>query len=166
MSSFKQLLHRLIFLTTLHPIKEVDWKEHKKNCQPFDKEDNLLIVTPSYTTGDNVRVSTISTVPSSFGRVREPGPSGILEANVRDGRNMVLKIQVPMQGDGGMFVYNKKRSFECYLEYDKNPVAYARIKVMVGEKGIGGLKAYFAAELRSKDELAINVAECLPESRF
>ena len=111
-------------------------------------------------------MSTISTVPSSFGRARRPGPSGILEANVRDGRNMVLKIQVPLQGNGGLFVYNKKKSFECLLEYDKNPISYARIKRMISEKGILGLKAYFAAELRSKDELAINIAECLPESRF
>ena len=52
------------------------------------------------------------------------------------------------------------------MEYDKNPISYARIKRMISEKGILGLKAYFAAELRSKDELAINIAECLPESRF
>jgi len=79
---------------------------------------------------------------------------------------MILKIQVPFTGDGRMLVYNKKRSFECFLEYDENPVAYKRIKKIVNEKGILGLKAYFAAELRSKDELAINIAECLPESRF
>ena len=90
----------------------------------------------------------------------------MFEANVRDGRNMVLKIQVPIGGDCGMLVYNKKGSFKCTLEFDKNPVAYARIKNVISEKGILGLKAYFAAELRSKDELAINIAECLPESRF
>lgn len=78
---------------------------------------------------------------------------------------MVLKIQVPL-GSGGMLVYNKKRTFECILSHDKNPAAYTRIKKIINEKGILGLKGYFAAELRSKDELAINVAECLPESRF
>lgn len=149
----------------LQSIKEADWKEHKRSCQPFDKDENLLVVTPSYTYGDCTYVSTISIVPSSFGNTRGPNPSGALEANVRDGRNMVLKIQVPL-GSGGMLVYNKKRSFECFLDYDKNPVAYRRIKKIVNEKGILGMKAYFAAELRSKDELAINVAECLPETRF
>ena len=79
---------------------------------------------------------------------------------------MVIKIQVPLAGNGGLFVYNKKRSFECLVDYDKNLVAYERIRKMVKEKGILGQKAFFAAELRSKDELAINVAECLPESRF
>ena len=79
---------------------------------------------------------------------------------------MVIKIQLPLEGSGGMLVYNKKRNFECVLGYGGNPAAYTRIKEMISEKGIFGLKAYFAAELRSKDELAINVAECLPESLF
>lgn len=152
-----------------HPLmitKGADWKEHKKSCQPFDKDDNLLVVTPTYTHGiSNYTVSTISVVPSSFGSTRGPNPSGRFEANVRDGRNMILKIQVPL-GSGGMLVYNKKRTFECILGHDKNPAAYMRIKKIINEKGILGLKGYFAAELRSKDELAINVAECLPESRF
>jgi hypothetical protein len=158
-------LYRLRSLMTIHSIKGADWKEHKKSCQSFDKEENLLVVTPSYTYGDCTYVSTISTVPASFGNTKGPTPSGVLEANVRDGRNMVLKIQVPLS-NGGLLVYNKKRSFECFLDYDKNPAAYTRIKKVVNEKGILGLKAYFAAELRSKDELALNVAECLPESRF
>jgi len=78
---------------------------------------------------------------------------------------MVLEIQVP-PGNDMMPMCNKKRNFECFLVYNKNPVAYARIKKMVSERGIHGVKAYFAAEFRSRDELAINVAECLPESRF
>ena len=136
----------------IQSIEGLDWKEHKKSCQPFDKEDNLLIVTPSYTHGG---YSDMSTVNEMF------------KANVRNGRNMVLRIwEIPVTGNGGMIVCNKKRSFECLLEYGKNPVAYARIKKVINEKGIGGMRAYFAAELRSKDELAINIAECLPESRF
>jgi hypothetical protein len=65
-----------------------------------------------------------------------------------------------------MLVYNKKRSFECMLDYNENPTAYTKIREIIKAKGILGLKAYFPAELRSKDELAVNVAECLPESRF
>ena len=147
---------------TLHLIKEVDWKEHKKSCQPFDKEDNLLIVTPSYTYG----AFPTSTVPSTLGDFSGLTHSGKLKANVRDGRNMVLRILASVDGNPRMTICNKKRSFECFLEYDKDPVAYERIKKMLNEKGIGGLMGYFAAELRSKDELAINIAECLPESRF
>ena len=148
---------------TLHLIKEVDWKEHKKSCQPFEKEGNLLVVTPSYTYG----ASTISTVLSTFGDSSGLTPSGRLKANVRDGRNMVLRIRAsPLGGNRRMLVYNKKRSFECFLEYTNNPVAYERIEKIINEKGILGEMAYFAAELRSKDELAVNVAGCLPESRF
>ena len=152
---------------TSHQIKETDWKEHKKSCQPFEKEGNLLVVTPSYSLGDfGDKVASLLLIPIASENKR--GPSLIherFETNVPDGRNMVLKIQLPL-GEGGMLVYNKKRSFECFLDCDKNPAAYTRIKRIINEKGILGLKAYFAAELRSKNELAINVAECLPESRF
>lgn len=79
---------------------------------------------------------------------------------------MIIKIQVPFQGNGALLVYNKKRTFECALDYDENTAAYMKIKKIIAAKGILGLKAYFPAELRSKDELAINVVECLPESRF
>lgn len=151
---------------SLQLMKASDWKTHKKNCQPFNKEDNLLIVKPRYTMGNFGSVSTISIVPSSWGVYKKQNPSGKLEANVRDGRNMVIKIQLPLGGSGSMLVYNKKRSFECILDPGENPTAYSRIKEMINGKGILGLKAYFAAELRSKDELAINVAECLPEARF
>ena len=155
-------------------LKGSDWKTHKQNCQPFDKEENLLIVKPGYTLPkfsgitlpESSVMSTISTVPASLGVARKTNPSGKFEANVRDGRNMVIKIQLPMGWNGGMLVYNKKRTFECLLHHETNPDAYRRIKKKISEKGIQGLKAYFAAELRSKDELAINVAECLPESRF
>ena len=150
-----------------HSIKGADWKEHKKRCQPFDKDENLLIVTPSFEFGDSSgRVSTLLMIPIASANKR--GPTLInerFEKNVPDGRNMVVKIQVPL-GEGGLLVYNKRRNFECFVDYDKNPTAYTRIKKIIVEKGIHGLKAYFAAELRSKDELAINVAVCLPESRF
>lgn len=124
-------------------------------------------MTPSYSFGDfGDRVSALLMIP--IASEKKQGPTLInerFETNVPDGRNLVLKIQLPL-GEGGMLVYNKKRSFECFLDRDKNPAAYARIKKIISEKGILGLKAYFVAELRSKDQLAINVAECLPESRF
>ncbi|KAF9648126.1 hypothetical protein BDM02DRAFT_3097041, partial [Thelephora ganbajun] len=145
--------------------QKVDWKEHKRSCQPFDKEENLLIVTPTYHYGGRTFLSTISTVPSTFGDVRGPTSGRGFETNVRDGKNMVVKIQVPLDV-GGLFVYNKKRNFQCFLDYNKNPAAYTRITQIINQKGILGMKAYFAAELRSKDVLAINVAECLPEARF
>ena len=122
-------------------------------------------MTPSYTLGDSSIVSTISVVPSSFGDIR--GLKRQFEAKVHDGKNMVLKIQIPLDGNNrDLFLYNKKRTFECTLKYNTDPAAYTRIKKIINEKGILGLKGYFFAELRSKNELAINVAECLPESRF
>jgi len=161
-------IHYLIPLTIPHQIKETDWKEHKKSCQPFEKEGNLLVVTPSYSFGDfGDKATTLIMVPIASEKKRGPIITHErFETNVPDGRNMVLKIQLPLRDGDMMLVYNKKRNFECFLDCDKNPAAYTRIKSVIREKGVLGLKAYFAAELRSKNELAINVAECLPESRF
>jgi len=111
-------------------------------------------------------VSNLLMVPYSSKDVR--GPALIkqnFKTNVPDGGNMVLKIQVSLN-DTGMLVYNKKRTFECFLDCDKDQVAYTKLEKIINEKGILGVKAYFAAELRSKDQLAINIAECLSESRF
>lgn len=143
-----------------------DWGEHKTNCQPFDKEENLIIVKPEYTFGNFSHFSSVSLIPSSFGHTVSSNPSGTLEANVRDGKNMVIKVQIPCGSVGGILIYNKKRNFECVLTRNENPTAYGRIQELVKAKGILGLKAYFQAELRSKYELAINVGEYLPESRF
>ena len=123
-------------------------------------------MTPSYTHGAYSDMSTSPTLRSTFAEWSRLTPSEMMKANVRDGRNMVLKIQIPATGNDDVLVYNKRRSFVCSLECGKNPVAYARIKKTVNEKGILGRMGYFAAELRSKDELAINIAKCLPESRF
>ena len=123
------------------------------------------MVMPAYRLGGCDYLSAISTAPSFFRNTGGPTPGGKSELNVRRGRNMILEIQVPPSNDM-MPMCNRKQNFECFLVYNKNPVAYARIKKIVNERGIHGVKAYFAAELRSRDELAINVAECLPESRF
>ena len=153
-------------LTIFNSIEGSDWKAHKKDCQPFNKEENLIVVTPSYAFGDPNRVSSLLMVPHS---PRDVGGPALIkqrfETNVPDGRHMVLKIQVCLN-DVGMLVYDKKRTFECFLDYDKNPTVYTRLEKIIREKGILGLKAYFAAELKSRDELVVSVAECLPESRF
>ena len=71
----------------------------------------------SYTFDDRNYASTI--VPSPFGHTGGPSPSGKLEADVRDGRNMVPEVQVSLAGDGGLLVYKKEQSVRGVLEYDR-----------------------------------------------
>jgi len=80
---------------------------------------------------------------------------------------MIIKVQLPLNWDGGaLFVYTKKRDFVCSVRKQDSPSAYDRIVKVVKTQGVGGVKAYFAAELRSKDELVVKVSEVLAGQPF
>ena len=79
---------------------------------------------------------------------------------------MIIKVQLPLNwDDGALFVYTKKRSFVCSVQKQDSPSAYDRIVKVVKTQGVGGVKAYFAVELRSKDEL-VKVSEVLASRPF
>jgi len=90
-------------------------------------------------------------------------------SNVSYPRPMIVKIQVPGLGDvpldqGDMLVYNKRRDFEVYLRPESGREAYLALRRVIKEQGtMGGLKAYFTAELRSKDELAVKAEVIAPQ---
>jgi hypothetical protein len=63
-------------------------------------------------------------------------------------------------------VYDAKRELLCYLLRDDAPAAFDRLTEFVRSKGTFGLKAYLAADLRSKDELVIKIDEVLAEQPF
>jgi hypothetical protein len=81
----------------------------------------------------------------------------------------VLKVQVPYTGNrkidstGELLLYTKKRDFACTIRRSDEPDEYDRISQVVRTKGVGGVKAYFAAELESKDKLVVKVSEVLAE---
>jgi len=54
----------------------------------------------------------------------------------------------------------------CTLEAAGNEETSMRIAQTVWTKGVGGAKAYFPAELKSRDELVIKVGEVLAEQPF
>jgi hypothetical protein len=58
-------------------------------------------------------------------------------------------------------VYTEKRDFMCSIRRQDNPAAYDRISKVTHERGVGGAKAYFPAELRSKSELFVKTSEVL-----
>ena len=68
--------------------------------------------------------------------------------------------------DGPMLVYSKRRDFMCLINREDGPDEYDRIRRVVKSKGVGGVKAYFAAELHGRDELVAKVDEVLAEQPF
>jgi hypothetical protein len=87
--------------------------------------------------------------------------------SARSPRSIIIKVQVPVSpGATDMLVYTKKRDLVCTIRPQDNREGYARLADVVRTKGVGGLKAYFAAELRSKDELVVKISEVLAEQPF
>jgi len=156
--------------------QRADWREHKKTCTPFDTATSVT-VRPLYR--DNGTLMSPSELTRNvFGIPQNPRPDSHNRSThaprLRPGepKAMVIKVQVPHTGtaptmqDGTMLVYDKKREFVCMLEAAGNEAAYMRIAQTVWTRGVGGAKAYFPAELRSKDELVIKVGEVLAEQPF
>ncbi|KAH7920439.1 hypothetical protein BV22DRAFT_1133069 [Leucogyrophana mollusca] len=89
-------------------------------------------------------------------------------------RSMVIKIQVPITTGNlpanttgeSLLVYNRKRDFACSISKATNPAQYDEIVNTVLSKGVNGVKAYFAAELKSRDELVIKISEVLAVQPF
>ncbi|KAF5366271.1 hypothetical protein D9758_005800 [Tetrapyrgos nigripes] len=106
----------------------------------------------------------------------------------KEPKSLIIKVQVPVpfeltgrtpatstppapsnNSNGALAVYTKKRDFVCYIkraEQDQGGLPYDQIADVVKTKGVGGVKAYFAAELRSEDELVVKISEVLAEQPF
>lgn len=80
---------------------------------------------------------------------------------------LVIKVQLPHTGPnsaastGPLMIYTKKRDLVCQIVRADNRAGYDRISQFIREKGVGGSKAYLAAELQSKDELVVKLSEVL-----
>jgi len=91
-----------------------------------------------------------------------------------ESKNLVIKVQVPFDpskgtagvSHGDLLIYSKKRDLVCAIRRSDNPTAYDGISHVIRSKGVGGAKAYFAAELKSKDELVVKISEVLAEQPF
>ncbi len=84
-------------------------------------------------------------------------------------KSLIIKVQVPMSGGiptQPLMVYTKKRDFVCMIRKNDNEAGYRRICDVIRTKGVSGLKAYFAAELKTKNELVVKVGEVLAEQPF
>jgi hypothetical protein len=141
-------------------LAESDWRTHKSTCTPFDQE-NVVILKPLY-----LDLGPPGAQPVSIS-INGPSPLATgFGSSVHDGKNMIVKIQLPLSGSAGLMIYNEKRTFKCMVNRGNNPTGYERIESIIKKKGVYGVKGYFAAELKSQDVLAVKVVELSDEHRF
>ncbi|KAJ6516747.1 ankyrin repeat-containing domain protein [Mycena vitilis] len=151
------------------------WPTHKKTCQPFSAS-NTVTLKPYYESfGNTIPTAEFTrqfmgypTQPSSWStnRTRAAHTPKNLD---REAKTLILKVQVPYTGNpsvrskGDLLLYTKKRDFACTIRRTDGPSEYDRISQVVRTKGVGGAKAYFAAELESREKLIVKVSEVLAE---
>ncbi|KAG9310831.1 ankyrin repeat-containing domain protein [Chiua virens] len=152
------------------------WKTHKPSCNPFCAKTTVTLkptydgplVSETFSRADLTRQMFGLASPTCPVR---PG----LTKNEVENKSMVIKVQVPVDlltnsaltsGHGSLFIYNKKRNFVCTVERAANPDAYDAIMQIVRSRGVGGVKAYFAAELKNPNELVVKISEVLAEQPF
>lgn len=154
------------------------WPIHKKTCQPFSAS-NTITIKPFYETHGLIAPTSTFT-RNAFGIPTPPIPSShqrsahIPKGLLSESKNLVIKVQVPLNlstgttgaSRGNLLIYSKKRDFVCAVRRSDGPTAYDRISNVIRTRGVGGAKAYFAAELKSKDELVVKVSEVLAEQPF
>lgn len=152
------------------------WKEHKPYCNPFSAKTTITL-KPTYG-GASETVSRADLTRQAFGLATSstrPFRPGLTKNAEAENKSMVIKVQVPVSlltnnpinsALGPLFIYNKKRDFVCTVSRASNPDAYDAVMQIVRSRGVGGAKAYFAAELKNPDELIIKTSEVLAEQPF
>ncbi|KAF5362620.1 hypothetical protein D9758_009604 [Tetrapyrgos nigripes] len=169
--------------------QKMHWPTHKQQCQPFSTS-NTVVLKPSYNNlGHLVPISdhtrkVLGFPESSEIPKRKTRGAAVPKTSAKESKNLIIKVQVPFvftpnggnggkpaPGNGDLAVYTKKRDFVCVIKRTEQTeggpgVAYDRIANVVKTKGVGGAKAYFAAELKSKDELVVKISEVLAEQPF
>ena len=94
-------------------------------------------------------------------------------------KQAIIKVQLPFAGPeaspkqqanaeqtGNCLVYTKNRDFVCQFRPIDNRNVYKSLIKVIKTKGVGGLKAYFAADIRSENEIVLKVSEVLAEQSF
>ena len=157
---------------------------HKPNCHPFNEETSLKL-KPFYVPGADV-FSTSSIVrsglmgyPADPSKGKTSSSGGKALSKNKYPKQAVIKVQLPFAGHGASpkqqadaertgscLVYTKKRDFVCIFRPIDNRNAWNSLIKVIKTKGVGGLKAYFAADIRSEDEIVVKISEVLAEQSF
>ncbi|KAJ7207973.1 hypothetical protein GGX14DRAFT_455043 [Mycena pura] len=152
------------------------WPSHKKMCIPFSDSSTVTLKpyyqssTQTFPTAEMARVLNLGySTEAARSNTRSTSLAQTPKDLDRKAKSIVVKVQVPFTGypivrsTGNLMVYTKKRDFACSIRRSDAPDEYERISEAVRTKGVGGAKAYFAAELESKDKLVVKIAEPLAE---
>lgn len=182
--------HRYLHNTDIFTA-EKDWPTHKISCKKVDPNATLTI-RPCYELMDmkgafimsNSDLARRAFHPDSTvnpGVNREP--VNIASQKKKSAKkNTIIKIQLEVQrgpfgpigpaASGDMLCYNQKKSFICHISERYGKKEYQLLSKVIREKGVRvipgaeGMKAYFHADLISRDELVIFIGEVLPAQPF
>lgn len=151
---------------------ESDWKRHKRICVAFSST-NSVTIKPFYTTAVGKMFPTAAVTRNALGIPQDPvSPKHMRASHVPDNvdkkdKDMIIKVQVPLAAPTmDLLVYDKKRDFVCSVRRGDGFDAYDKIYAAVRAHGVGGAKAYFAATLKSENELVVKVGDVLAEQPF
>ncbi len=158
------------------------WPTHKPLCQPFSVQNTVTLI-PYYSEARNGFVQPLAKISRDLLSIPTPDTPESHHRFAHTPKNLsadtpksiVIKVQIPfdalsngrnVRSGGDLLVYTKKRDFVCTIRRADGPEEYDRITQVVRTKGVGGAKAYFAAELRGKTALIVKVSEVLAEQPF
>ncbi|KAI0058248.1 ankyrin [Artomyces pyxidatus] len=159
------------------PCQKSHWKTHKLSCKPFTPT-NVVTLKPVYMdSGELIPLATMTRNLTGYPTQRPSAREQRMAQQVGSyPKNVIVKIQVPWERSldaaalnalqGPLLVYTKKRDFVCQIFREHAPAAYDRVCRVVRSKCVGGAKGYFAAELKSAEELVVKVGEILAEQPF
>ncbi|KAF8894160.1 hypothetical protein CPB85DRAFT_1377775 [Mucidula mucida] len=142
------------------------WPTHKPNChkcttvtlKPFyDARHTQLFPTAKFAR-DVMDIPAPDTPAAHHCGARTP-------RNLQKG--LIIKVQVPYDvfANAPTAVENPNGDL-MVVRWCDGPAAYDRILKVVRTRGVGGAKAYFAAELKTKEGLVVDVDEVLSEQPF
>ncbi|KIJ50946.1 hypothetical protein M422DRAFT_59022 [Sphaerobolus stellatus SS14] len=152
--------------------QRLHWQTHKASCRPFEK-DNTLKFTPYYQPTMNV-YSQSELIRKNMGMQqptkRPQSSTGGKWPSKRDlPKQLVIKIQIPYppwKGPAHVWFIPKREIWSARYAHKKNGSNYDTLISVIKEKGVGGAKAYFTAEMTSKDELIVKTGDVLAEQSF
>ncbi|KAI0055710.1 hypothetical protein BV25DRAFT_1873051 [Artomyces pyxidatus] len=125
------------------------WRMHKSFCRRFSAS-NTVTLKPTYkNVGKAMPNAKLARTMAGF--QTEP-----MTRRERKGSQKLKESAYP----------KTTKDFACHIERGDAPEAYDRVYDIVREKGLSGLTGYFAAELKSADELVVKVDEILAVQPF
>ena len=146
---------------------------------PFSEESTVTL-TPFYEDiGPVMSLADVARTAFGFPVEKQPARNArsVQIPYIRPGetKKVIVKVQVPFDFESGaptkeeigdLMVYDKKRSFVCRIRRMDGEDGYLKLSRTVRAHGVAGAKAYFSAELLSKDKLVVKYKEVLGERPF